>query len=108
MAMIAQGLPRWSLGQSIGIDGEAMAERNQFGHAAPRLGIGKIVERYPQVTNPHLPQGQERIVVADPLAVEGVQPPGRGYIGTVAPGLAQKEADTVAVRCEAVNGALSR
>ena len=81
-----------------------MAEGGQFIHAAPRLGVREIVEGNAQVANPHLPQGQERIIVSDPLASECVQPPGRGYIGAVAPGLAQIEAGGAPRGRQAVNG----
>ena len=67
------------------------------------IGIGKIVERHPQLAHSHLPQGQQGIVVANGFAPEAVETPGRGNVGTLTPWMAQIEANTALTRIEAMD-----
>ena len=104
VAVFHEGPARLCPGQTIREGGEAVAERSEFGDAPAGVRISQIVERYPQLVHTHLPQGQQGVVVADGLAPETVETPGRGNVGALAPWLAQVEADAAPTRPEGMNG----
>ena len=76
----------------------AVPEPRHQGHALARPALDHVHLGHLGEPDPHLPQREQRVVVARPLAAELLDPAGGGDLHDLGPGMAKLDADVVEPR----------